>query len=67
MEMVAEDDMGDVRDRLLEEVGKRPGAFVNRPGASAALHMLKKAIEVGEVWEVEEVEEVEEVAEADTM
>jgi hypothetical protein len=53
MEMVAEDDMGDVRDRLLkilEELGKRPGG-------SAFVRQLKESIAVEE--DDDEVEEAE--------
>jgi hypothetical protein len=43
-EMVAEDDMGDVRDRLLKIVEE----FGKRPGASAFLLQLRESIAVEE-------------------
>jgi hypothetical protein len=55
MEMVAEDDMGDVRDRLLKFVEE----FGKRPGGSAFVRQLKESIAVEE--------EDDEVGEADTM
>jgi hypothetical protein len=64
MEMVAEDDMGDVRDRLLKIVEE----FGKRPGGSAFVRQLKESIAVEE-QEDDEVEEQEddEVEEAETM
>jgi hypothetical protein len=55
MEMVAEDDMGDVRDRLLKIVEE----FGKRPGGSAFVRQLKESIVVDE--------DDDEVEEADTM
>jgi hypothetical protein len=53
MEMVADDDMGDVRDRLLKNVEE----FGKRPGGSVFVRQLKESIAVEE--DDDEVEEAE--------
>jgi hypothetical protein len=55
MDMVAEDDMADVRDRLLKIVEE----FGKRPGGSAFVRQLTESIAVED--------EDDEVEEADTM
>jgi hypothetical protein len=52
MEIVAEDDMGDARDRLLKLVEE----FGKKPGGSAFVRQLKESIAVEEDDEVEEAE-----------